>query len=563
MIPFLFVLALVVPDTVGTSPRHLTGDWWVRAGDDPAWASVPLDPGAWKPVTVPGVWESVLPAYDGTGWYRKEVELSPALTRGPLGLRFGLVGDAFEVYWNGVLVGSNGRLPPHYVEGVEPHLVLVPVEAVQQRADGPHDLAIRVHNAYAFGGLMGDVQIGRYDRLAQIRTKGEVALGAIIAFFAAIGVYHLAFFMRRRWARENLHFATLCLLAAVYMATQSVAFLTSTVHLISPFRLEQLLLLLAIPVYLALIRRLFALRSSRAQRLVVGLALAAVPLLLLLPLPVLSTLYRPFQALLAAGLTWTTVQAYRRSDPHSQDFRTVMVALGVLCATFVWDVLSELQVTPVAVVLPGIGGLTWIGFLVVVIAVGLATSGTFAQAEVRALTDPLTTLSRRHVFDEALRREVARVRRNGGNVAVVMIDLDHFKALNDRYGHRAGDLVLERVGRLLRHTARNIDLTARLGGEEFGVLLYDTDLDGAIAFASRFRGLLAALEVETHPVTLRTSASLGIALGTAEVEAEELLDTADRFLYAAKAAGRNQMMAGWVGDVPYAVEETTAPAPAG
>jgi diguanylate cyclase (GGDEF)-like protein len=555
MIPLLLAFLLVVPDTTGTGPRALSGDWWLRAGDDAGWAVSAIAPGEWESVRVPGAWESVLPGYDGTGWYRTEVELSPALARGPVGLRFSLVGDVFEVYWNGLPVGANGRFPPGYVEGVEPHLVMVPAEALELRPQGPHDLAVRVHNAYAYGGLIGEVKIGRYDRLAAIRTKGEVALGALIAFFAAIGVYHLAFFMRRRWARENLHFAALCLLAAVTMATQSVAFLTGTVHLISPFRLELLALLLAVPFYLALLHRLFALAPSRGQRLAVAASLVAVPALILLPLPVLSQLYRPLQLVLAAGLLWVTVQAVRRADRHSQDFRTLVPGLALLCVAFSWDALAEIQLVPPAEVLPGIGGLTWVGFLALVITVGLATSGTFAQAEVRALTDPLTTLSRKHVFDEALRREVARVRRSGGNVAVVMIDLDHFKALNDEHGHRAGDVVLERVGRMLRHNARNIDLAARLGGEEFGVLLYDTDLNGAIAFASRFRRHLEALEVEHNATVLRTSASMGIALGNGEVEAEELLDTADRYLYAAKAAGRDHMMAGWVGGPPRSVEQ--------
>jgi diguanylate cyclase (GGDEF)-like protein len=558
MTVLLIALALVVPDTSGTGPRHLAGDWWVRAGDDPAWTVAALDEG-WLPVEVPDAWESVLPGYDGTGWYRTTVELSPALARGPVGLRFGLVGDAFEVYWNGLLVGGNGRLPPAFTEGVEPHLVLVPPEALERRPDGPHLLAVRVHNAYAFGGLLGHVQVGRYDRLAQLRTRGEIVLAGLIAFFTAIGVYHLAFFMRRRWARENLHFALLCLLAAAYMATQSVAFLSQTVHLISPFRLELLVVLLAVPVYPALLRRTFGLLATRLQRASGAAALAAVPPLLLLPLPTLSHLYRPLLLLVAIGLLWITALAWRRTDERGADVGAAFLGLAVLGVAFTWDVLAEFELVPAAVIVPGIGGLFWVGFMALIMGVGFATSGTFAQAEVRALTDPLTTLSRRHVFDEALKLEVARVRRSGGNVAVVMIDLDHFKTLNDAHGHRAGDLVLERVGRMLRHNARNIDLAARLGGEEFGVLLYDTDLQGAIAFARRFRRHLQELEVEHHGVTLRTSASMGIALGRGELDPVELFEAADRFLYAAKAAGRNQMMAGWLGERPRAVEEVPDP----
>ncbi|MBW3656298.1 MAG: GGDEF domain-containing protein, partial [Gemmatimonadetes bacterium] len=103
---------------------------------------------------------------------------------------------------------------------------------------------------------------------------------------------------------------------------------------------------------------------------------------------------------------------------------------------------------PVARILPGVPSLFWIGFLVFVVCVGIATAGKWALTEATALVDPLTELSRRHVLDEALRRECERVRRTGGSVALVMIDLDHFKQVNDRHGHGAGDVVLARVGRL-------------------------------------------------------------------------------------------------------------------
>jgi diguanylate cyclase (GGDEF)-like protein len=175
--------------------------------------------------------------------------------------------------------------------------------------------------------------------------------------------------------------------------------------------------------------------------------------------------------------------------------------------------------------------------------VGIATAGKWALTEVTALVDPLTELSRRHVLEDALRRETERVRRSGGSLALVMIDLDFFKQVNDAYGHRVGDEVLARVGRLLRSTARNIDLPARFGGEEFAVLLFDSGLPGALAFAERFRRHLRELAVPAGGGrTVRVTASLGIAVGSELVDPEALIDAADKALYRAKSEGRDRLV---------------------
>ena len=175
------------------------------------------------------------------------------------------------------------------------------------------------------------------------------------------------------------------------------------------------------------------------------------------------------------------------------------------------------------------------------VSVGIATAGKWALTEATARVDPLTELARRHVLDDALRRECERLRRTGGSVALVMIDLDHFKQVNDRHGHAVGDLVLARVGRLLRSSARNIDTPARFGGEEFAVLLCDSGLEGARAFSERFRRHLHDLLI---PVSgggmIGVTASIGIAVGTDLVDPEALLEAADQAMYRAKLKGRDR-----------------------
>jgi diguanylate cyclase (GGDEF)-like protein len=159
-----------------------------------------------------------------------------------------------------------------------------------------------------------------------------------------------------------------------------------------------------------------------------------------------------------------------------------------------------------------------------------------------AETDELTGLANRRRLIERGRAEIARARRFGHPVTAMMIDLDHFKALNDTHGHAAGDRALKQVADVCRDTLRDIDLVARSGGEEFAVLLPETDLAKGLEVAERLRHAIYAIELPVGPDGARIAASVGIAeLGKDEAVLDQLLARADKALYRAKAEGRNRV----------------------
>jgi diguanylate cyclase (GGDEF)-like protein len=168
------------------------------------------------------------------------------------------------------------------------------------------------------------------------------------------------------------------------------------------------------------------------------------------------------------------------------------------------------------------------------------------------LTDGLTGVANRRAFDERLGAEWRRCARAGLPVALLLVDIDHFKAYNDHYGHLAGDACLVQVGAAMRRAAgRAQDLVARYGGEEFAILLPQLDSQGAEGVASRLLAELAQLDI-LHAVS-PTSARLTLSMGIASVvpgdagEPAALVRAADALLYEAKAAGRNQYRAGGAG----------------
>jgi diguanylate cyclase (GGDEF)-like protein len=164
------------------------------------------------------------------------------------------------------------------------------------------------------------------------------------------------------------------------------------------------------------------------------------------------------------------------------------------------------------------------------------------ETRLLSVTDALTGLGNLRHLRDALRLEVERASRFGRDVGVLVLDLDHFKAVNDRYGHRAGDAVLVEFARRVRGLVREVDRTFRQGGEEFVVMLPETDVAGSITVARRIRD-----EVRARPITVRgagvsvpVTVSIGVAVfprhGLTEVE---VLQAADQALYVAKAAGRD------------------------
>jgi len=163
----------------------------------------------------------------------------------------------------------------------------------------------------------------------------------------------------------------------------------------------------------------------------------------------------------------------------------------------------------------------------------------------QAITDELTELANRRYFMEKLDTELRRAERFDEPLALVFADLDDFKHVNDRYGHHVGDEVLRAFGEVIRKRVRTIDLGARLGGEEFAILLIETDLKGAEALAESLRAAVAALEVRiVGGPPVHVTASFGIAAYPQTHDADELMTAADLALYRAKREGKNRVSVG-------------------
>jgi len=158
-----------------------------------------------------------------------------------------------------------------------------------------------------------------------------------------------------------------------------------------------------------------------------------------------------------------------------------------------------------------------------------------------ATTDPLTELMNRRHFFELAERELEQTRRSSRPLSFIMLDIDHFKEVNDNYGHLIGDLALIKLAKLLKQQLRKVDFCGRYGGEEFILCLPDTPASGALEVAERIRNEVSQISIESakdQPLTF--TISLGIAENKNDKNVEDILKRADSALYNAKESGRNQ-----------------------
>jgi diguanylate cyclase (GGDEF)-like protein len=160
------------------------------------------------------------------------------------------------------------------------------------------------------------------------------------------------------------------------------------------------------------------------------------------------------------------------------------------------------------------------------------------ELQTLATRDGLTGALNRVAFEHRLQQELARAARAGAPCSLVMLDIDHFKAINDEHGHASGDEALRWLADEVRTFKRGADAFGRIGGEEFALILPDTDLDGAEAFAERLRARLARRGIRGGGAI---TVSIGVAGAATRVSAGEIFGAADRALYAAKTAGRDRV----------------------
>ena len=181
----------------------------------------------------------------------------------------------------------------------------------------------------------------------------------------------------------------------------------------------------------------------------------------------------------------------------------------------------------------------FLGLFAKQIEMAITIADLFQAVREQAVTDSLTGLYNRRYFEEALEKEVQRAKRQKQPFSVIGIDLDYLKKINDTYGHNFGDIAIKTIAEVLKSNARSVDVAARMGGEEFNVLLPGINTDGAMVAAERIRKSIEAVEIDTIG---HITGSLGVATFFEHTDnVDELLELTDQAMYTSKRDGRNRV----------------------
>jgi diguanylate cyclase (GGDEF)-like protein len=172
----------------------------------------------------------------------------------------------------------------------------------------------------------------------------------------------------------------------------------------------------------------------------------------------------------------------------------------------------------------------------------LKNATLFHQALKMAYTDPLTQTHNRASFNDSIKREISLATRTGKNLSLIFFDIDHFKSINDKYGHDCGDVALALSAKRIKESLRESDIVFRYGGEEFVILLSDTDMRGAELLAERIRDSIEHLTIAYGMEIIKITASLGVSTLRDNDVLESFVKRADDALYTAKNNGRNQVV---------------------
>ncbi len=559
----------------GETPISLYKTWKFQPGDDPGWAAPAADDRAWTDLQVPRSWgRQGFADVFGMAWYRTRVHL-PWGPDQPIGLALGKIDSAYEVYVGGQKLGGVGRLPPDPAMEYDRHRIYI-VPAALREPDGTIVIALRIWRAAgksqgAAGPVEGPFEVGPIGRILEHDKLAESAQLALVLLFVAAAVFHLGLRLLRPEAAAYGWFGLLALESALYafLRTQWKYIVFDDFVMLK--KVEHLMIYLVPATFLQFLWVFFSrpvpplIRALQALLVAAGGLMMAVPHLdfALALLPAVNV-----AAFAAAGAGTVFVMPFiRAGDPEAR-----LLGLGAVCVVFTIgsDFLIERNffVAPRTVVY---------GFAVLVSGMSLALANRFhrvladadhlrrdleqrvdsrtkelsdaySQMEQLALRDGLTGLLNRRALQDRARADLAKARRRRSPFALAMIDVDHFKAINDTYGHALGDQVLRHVAQVLTAAVRASDDVGRWGGEEFLVLLAEADAREAVAAADRLREQVerAAFQGDdlTAPVTV--TVSIGVVIVEADgIEAarlDDLIRLADAALYRAKARGRNQVV---------------------
>ncbi|SIQ20496.1 diguanylate cyclase (GGDEF) domain-containing protein [Alkalispirochaeta americana] len=463
-------------------------------------------------------------------------------------LKLGHVVDFDTVYVNGWFLGRNGGVSLGGADEAFGISRLYRIPANHLYRDRENIISIYTSaRPWGQAGTYSRPLLGPYHHFTRQRAVTDTIKYMLTACYAMTGLFFLTLYARRRSLAEHFFFGLFCLAVAVYFFFRIQTSLVFLDNYARAARFELASLWVAIPCFMLFVMQYF---KEPVRAIHAGYLAFSAICLVLVPLHP-STLFLTRINFSVIQLSWVLPLAVVMKTLF-KNFRSSPAAYLMFVSSLIMVFLTmvDIYISRNHRGSSNMAFITQYALFPYTMAIALATIHNLVRLydEVERLTvlahrDSLTGAFARHQGEKLAAALLDQAARTSKPVSFLVLDLDHFKLVNDTYGHAAGDTVLRRIGELLRNTFRKKDLIFRFGGEEFCLLLPDTSCAEAQAIAERLRRTVESLKIPEVDPGLTLSASIGISVypecGSAQ---EELFQRADQALYTAKKQGRNMVV---------------------
>lgn len=580
----LCALVMLIPDSYAqtsnvrlslsqlSEPVAIKRDWQRHVGDSLAYATTEYNDTDWQHAPLNAAWpQGGFPESNQIVWYRLTVDLGRQARQSPqflgnLGVKIGRVYSAFELYAGGHLIGSRGGMPPDASPDWDRNLVVrVPPEAMG--SDGSLVLALRVWGGPDAvtsrwgGGFHGDTfWLGDYFTLASEEFRTALAPLFMAALFLLSALFSFYIYSRSASLRSYLWFALLSSALALYSYSLSDLRFIVPLDFVTYEKIEYASVCFIAPLLVRTVWSILEVELTAFMRALtvacaaLGAVIAVVPGLEINFVAI--DIFRVFSAVLVYRYLQTIYRAWREGDDKAFVF-----VLGSL--VFITTSVHDLFLTLLFDVAPG-NMLSMYGFFSLVVCMCVLVSRQYASVldnlgelvnertqQLRdansrlarhAREDALTQLLNRRGFQEAAEQLIANMQTQGATLSLILCDVDHFKRINDRYGHAVGDRVLQHLAQHLQLNIRDVDILGRWGGEEFILVLPELSLSGAQTLAQRLCDSLPSQIFRIDGIRSSLTMTFGVAQWRVSDSLESVIARADVALYEGKTRGRCQVV---------------------
>ena len=552
----------------------ISGAWKFKPGDDSSWAVASFDDTSWAIMGIPQNWPvDGFPETGQIAWYRLTVsvdDLGPEFFAEP-GIRIGAMRSAYEIFVEGKKLGGIGSLPPDAAENFDRYAVYrIPGELVgsdhklviAMRVWGGTNLGVSKSGA---GATDGRFLVGNYTKMLQELYVEQIPSILFVTVFVFVGLYFLYLFLRNRVLKSFLWFGLTAIVLGIYVITQSQWKYLFGFDFVTFEKIETGFVLIFFVLLIQLFWTIVDRRVLLLMRLYqVAFILLAVTIVLTPGLDIHHHVRRFWQISVLFSLIplyWVVGQQVWRGH---REARTLSIGLVIFTLCGVNDLLINMQLVHSVRLIP-------VGFLAVLVCMVVSLANQFTRMlvsleqqvedrtaelvsvnqQLAAANESLNQLARRDALTGLLNRrgfideaEIERQRfiRTGESLALVVADIDYFKQFNDRYGHACGDFVLSKIGSIMQEQIRDVDRVARWGGEEFVLLLPNTNAEGALRITEKLRQKIEAAEFDYEDQVLKVTMTFGGGICQKDESLEACLERADAALYEGKLAGRNRVI---------------------